>query len=181
MNLSNIPRKKRLMVDIETCAVTPGAAVWEIGYYEIGNPSGYRGTFLLNPYNQGREIDNNTIDWLNINSTRWNEVKSEFHTLPYDTYTKLKSWVNETFEQAFDEIWCKGSDFDFTIIRSLLSNYDLPLPWSYQRQCCMRSFLNTFDEFKIDFGDGTQAHSALFDANVQAECLIKILTHVGKY
>jgi len=183
---SEMPTKKRLMIDIETTALELDAAVWEIGYWEIGSDhddvtgnNAFNGGFLLNPYEQLRIINDDTIDWLEHNCDGWPDAKKQFPNLE-STSVLLKNFQQDVLKYGFDEIWCKGSDFDFAILRTLFRDYDIPLPWNYQRQCCMRSYLNTFPEFK-QLWTANKSHSGMYDARSQAECIETILKYLDRY
>ena len=169
--------KKRLMVDIETTAIGTDAAVWQIGYHEIGGE--YSGIFNLNPYDQERNVNPDTVEWLRDNAPDWNILEPMFNSF-FPSKAILKAFDEKVRGEEFDEIWCKGADFDFAILRSIYAQYYHPLPWHYRKQCCMRSFLNTFPEFEIDFSE-QQSHNAEYDAKVQAECIEKILRHLGRF
>jgi len=183
---NKIPTQRRLMIDIETTSLSTDAAVWEIGYWEIGSDFNdvngedyYNGSFLLNPYDQMRLVDEDTLSWLEQNCDKWDEIKNQFDDLE-PTKTLLEKFQMSFIDQGFDEVWCKGSDFDFAILRSLFRDSDLALPWHYRKQCCMRSLLNVYPEFVQEYTQG-QAHTGMYDARSQAVCVENILQHLGRY
>jgi len=180
------PTKKRLMIDIETTSLETDAAVWEIGYWEIGSDhddvlgeKSFNGSFLMNPYKQARIVDDDTIHWLEHNSDTWPAAKEQFPYLE-ESSTLMKQFQQDVLKHGFDEVWCKGADFDFAVLRSLFRDYDIPLPWHYQTQCCMRSYLNTFSEFK-QLWTANKSHSGMYDARSQAECIEDILKYLERY
>jgi len=175
----NVPSKKRLMIDLETTGLTSLAGVWQIGYTEMIDAANFRGLIHLNPYDQDREVDENTVSWLEENADDWIKMRPMFPYLPLSQST-LRGWSNFIAKQDFDEVWCKGADFDFAILRSLLNDVDVPLPWHYRKQCCMRGFLNTYPEFEVEY-DSIQSHNGEYDAIVQSECMNKILKHLGRW
>lgn len=171
------PNKKRLQIDLETTAINPLAAVWQIGYSELGGS--FKGMIYLNPYHQqGRIVNQDTVDWLWKNAPDWKSAQDIFPILP-PTSTALHTLCESFREQDFDEVWCKGSDFDFAIFRSLLDAYDIKLPWHYSKQCCLRTYLNSFPQFKVKHDK--MGHSAMHDADAQNECLGRILKHLDIY
>lgn len=172
-------KRKRCMIDIEGTDLAVTAGVWQIGCWEMGGS--YNTEFFLNPYNQpNRTVSTETIHWLEQHSPDWERGKRVFGILDPNV-TILTKWGKEIAAQNFDEVWCKGSDYDFAILRSLFSAYGIRLPWHYTRQCCMRGFLQTYPEIQIDFGDESKTHGAFHDATIQGECMIKILKHMGRY
>jgi hypothetical protein len=180
------PTKKRAMIDLETTSLEPDAGIWEIGYWEIGSDhqdvegeNAHNGGFIMNPYDQLRIVDEDTLIWLSVNSDGWPDAVKAFPTLP-PTEELLYNFQQDFIAQGFDEVWCKGADADFVWMRSIFRQYDMALPWHYQNQCCMRSFLNTFPEFKQTWTPN-QGHSGMFDARTQAVVVEKILKHVGRY
>jgi len=180
------PIKKRLMIDIETTSLDVGTSVWEIGYWEIGSDfddtygdNHFNGRFILNPYEQERLVDDATIDWLDKNSDSWKNAKVLFD-LCDPTKMILDLFQEDVKSEGFDEVWCKGADFDFAILRSLYRQYEIDLPWHYRDQCCMRGFQNTFPEIQMVFTKD-ESHSAMYDARSQAVCLEKILKEIGRY
>lgn len=176
--MGNKPTKRRLMIDLETTALSCDAGVWQIGCQEVGG--GYNDLILMDPYRQeNRKISPITITWLEEHSPDWTRSLEVFGTLA-PTPDVLSRWAKKIKSLQIDEVWCKGADIDFAILRGLLRDNNIHLPWSYKNQCCMRSFLNTFPEHKVKI-DRHRAHNALNDAKAQSDCLINILQQLGKY
>jgi hypothetical protein len=183
---STDPTKRRLMIDIESTSLEADAGVWEIGYWEIGSDYddvlgevAFNGSFLMNPYEQGRIVDEETVKWLGNNCDNWYPAKEQFLYLE-ESSVLLNQFQKDVSAQGFDEVWCKGADFDFAVLRSLFRSYDIPMPWHYRLQCCMRSYLNTFPEFKQRYTPN-QAHSGMYDARTQAVVIEEILKYLDRY
>jgi hypothetical protein len=159
---------KCLMVDLETLATGPNAAILTLGAVHF------------NPYSQGytdkiyfridlddqdalnREVDTNTLEWWGKQDpTIMEEAFSPDDRIPLidaiDKFHKF-AWGCSTF-------WSHGATFDLVILENLYRQLGKPLPWNFWQ---LRDTRTLFDlGYDPDMPQGGK-HDALQDAIRQA-------------
>ena len=159
---------RHCMIDLETLATGPNAAVLTLGAVKF-NPwgQGYSDKiyFRIDLDDQdalGREVDPNTLDW-------WSKqdpaiMEEAFHP---DDRIPLKEAVDRFHKFAWgcDQFWSHGATFDLVIMENLYKQLEKPLPWNFWQ---LRDTRTLFDlGFDPDMPTGGK-HDALEDAIRQA-------------
>lgn len=178
-----------VMVDLETLAVSPRAAVIEIGMYtEIG---GVRYSFhdsmsyeyYLNN-NTVFEVDPNTLDFhLNKNLINLERTTRSTHTCFEAFATNAICWLEgmaNTHGRPI-KIWANGTDFDLPILENLFreSGYTI-MPWKYNDKGDYRTMRDLFSHYIPPKLKNDNKHSALADATYQYKALESIMRNLGK-
>jgi len=161
---------RHVMLDIETTGVKPGCNVVSIGMCEVWKPEN---SFYAVLADQGGVNDPSTIEW-------WGKQKGKPSYDTFDEYKHNSQICNPVslhgavkFLDTPDTIlWCKGADFDYSILGHTLRQYGLKFPVKYNRFLCLRTTLILTGDYKKSFG---ASHNALDDAKEQSKHLIKAL------
>ena len=167
-----------IMVDIETLAARPNAAIVSIGACKFNWNDGVRDTFLVNIdaftcRAVGLHIDKNSVDWW---ATQPKEARHMWqkNAIPLsDALDKFAEW----YGNRNHPIWCNGTNFDIPILEEAYIRTGKQKPWHYWNVNDYRTVLNLFGLRNKDLrtNDGTMYHSALDDAIAQTEILVKLL------
>lgn len=175
---------KELMIDIETLATTPNAAVLSIAairfnmkknYQNVKSPEEldvfYKKISLESQPN--REINDDVLLW-------WSKQKQQLveDTFSADNRVDLKSAIMEFNQWASgsNRYWSKGSIFDFPILESCNKQFNLANPWQYYEVHDARTVFNLVPDIVMK---NPQAHNALYDCFYQILQLQKILQKLG--
>ena len=158
---------KICMLDIETLDTVPTAKILSLGAVDVYGEADWYAEF--GHYQYGRTVSTETLEW-------WQQQRA----MPNGS-ENLKAGLQRFYdwykEQAFTEVWCKGTDFDFVILRDAFKGADVPIPWEYNQVRDLRTLMKLFPECKLAFRNRIQ-HHALADAAHQAYQLQEILKHV---
>jgi len=187
---------KELMIDLETWALHPGAAIRSLGAVFFDFDTGTLGPeFYMN-------VDDNSCDFMgmgiNPETQRWwseqsPEAQAAFaHPTPRHIVYVLElfnDWIRvNTPDPKEMQVWSHGSVFDVAIVQELMRLCNLKEPWSHRGVRDTRTLIwlgNLGGEIPWDEFVGTP-HHALHDAIHQARHMIKILQtikgtyHAGK-
>jgi len=167
------------MVDIETMATSDNASIMAIGaaVFDAKTPPerGFYQTISLNDIgNEHREIDPKTVMWWLSqekeaqNSLIAEETRKKFR----ETFLMFGEFVEKNLGK--DGIWANGVSFDLGILRHAFEQENLPVPWRYNQECCMRTFrltekYNIFDaKWKKFKKENSNFHNAVEDEDAQA-------------
>lgn len=159
-------QKLHLVVDTETLAVDPRAAVTEIAGHVLNkeewfcariNPGKYEGNFIVNE---------KTLDWHKARDKNYLEELAMFGREPASAAAEFINWIEamEHKYQARAVIWTRGLDFDIPILTNLLSFHGFKNPWHHRNVRDIRTLGALFPEVKVVRGD----HSALGDVRAAA-------------
>lgn len=158
-----------VMIDIETLDTSPSSLILSIGAVlmdmESLNLVHDQVLYLeLSRDQKGRTISQSTLDW-------WLKLGNcpIDGTLPLENALKILS----NFIPEGSEIWCKGADFDTTILANAYKSASLELPWKYNSVRDCRTIFKTFPIAPGLFPQNN--HNAFEDAKNQANQLIYIL------
>lgn len=187
---------RHFMVDLETLAVDPRAAPWQIAIVEfvmhadgkcvsVGNDY----VSLLNPDVIALFVENNemvesedTIKWLHGQPaiaqtfTHWYDVFKGSETKhDWMMYTATSADLEQAFVRlgidSNSQMWAKGVDFDFPILSNLLRQYGIKEPWHYRNKNCMRSWINEAARWGVEVPKPSATHDAFQDCVEQIELL----------
>lgn len=161
--------KVHIVVDTETLALDPKAAVIDIGavmamgkfepckFHLLIKPSSYIGT----PF----EIDPDTVAWHNTNNPGFID-QCENHGVSFqEAATEFHVWLSGFAANAELHMWSQGKDFDQTILGWLFKQCGVLKPaYSYRNFHCTRDLLWLNPAARIKGGGDTAAHTALADA-----------------
>lgn len=178
-------RKYRVMIDIETLGLKPGAGIWQIGAV---TSDGEHFAYTVNPdavvMRQGPECsDPSTIIWQeNYNSENWRAAwrlalpgPNTVNTLPVETF---HSWARN-YKHGRDNVewWSKGN-FDFPLIEASLRELAglTSFPWKYSEIRELRTLMAVCGIYPTK----GVAHDAHQDAVDQMEQLNKCLEIVKR-
>lgn len=165
-----------VMLDLETMGNTSNAAIIEIGACVFSSKHGLGSEFsveidLQSSMDAGLTVDASTIMWWMMQ--KW-EARGRFKgnskaaTLEY-ALEEFRKWIPKG-----STVWGNGSDFDNVILENAYVAIGEKAPWDTARNNrCFRTMKNIFREVKKPENIGV-AHSALDDAKLQAEWILKI-------
>lgn len=168
--------KRSIVLDLETLAIHPQAAITEIGIIDL--ISDERFSLLINPAEQLNEPSQKFVtsqdtmefhlkrDPLYLVNLAHTGVRSSFAA------GLLHNWLMERKAQTGQElvIWCQGTDFDIPIITNFLKHYQYHLPWRHDDVRDIRTVAKLFPGISYKKGN----HSALEDASMEAQHLRKL-------
>src|SRR3990172_7067060 len=125
--------KMEIMVDIETLALTPDAAIVQIGAVQFEFGKGIGETFMRNIEMQdalhgSRAVDLKTVEW-------WLRNHSAPLVFSAEPRVPLRQALHEfvAFIPLNFRVWGKGYGFDITILEHALREYSIAVPWKYNQ------------------------------------------------
>lgn len=130
----------KIMIDIESMALTPDALVLSIGATEFGLTStgpqfGEERLYVPTIPEQlllGRRVDQNTQRWWAVV-----EQAAQHHWLKPEvanTYTPINACIELAHfikAKAPGEIWANGPQFDIAVLEHLFAQCGVAVPWNY--------------------------------------------------
>lgn len=174
-----------LMIDLETLGTEPGAPVISLGAVffdlktkQLGN-SFYMVLDVSEQIKRGRKPDGDTIKWW---MTQEDAAKKVFHEKAKPAELVLQMFIDwyatgggtprvlPVKDRAF--VWGNGSTFDISIMENLFRDYELALPWGYNKAMDVRTFKRFMGKGEQIKKSGT-AHNALDDAISQANYVME--------
>lgn len=159
--------QNHVMVDIETLDVTPSAVILSIG------------ACMMDPYGEKFYIElARDTQWLRTASKSTQEWWDQQGNMPHGTMhietalLQFSAWLASLGGEPI--IWCKGTDFDISILTHAYRWLRLDVPWKYNnvRDCRTVFKLAGFKPEKAN-------HNALTDAIVQTKDLMYCLNQLG--
>jgi len=155
----------RIMLDIETLGLEPGAAVISIGACRFRPGDGVVGeTFYVeidadSCCDAGLHIDDDTFEW-------WQKQDSDLAPLNgktslTDALSRLKHYVGEA-----DEVWANSPSFDCEMLEVAYDATEMAEPWEYYQERDVRTLRSLPNTVEVEM-DGRE-HHALDDAIHQA-------------
>lgn len=160
-------QKLHIVVDTETLAINPQAAVTEIAGHVLGKDEWF--CVRINP-TKFQELDfttnSETVEWHEKRDKNYLKELIMFGEEPAVATVKFVDWIYtmEDKYQAHAVIWTRGIDFDIPILTHLLSHYGFRNPWHYRNVRDIRTLGALLPEIKVTTGD----HSALGDVRAAA-------------
>lgn len=153
---------QRIMIDLETLGLTPGAALLEIGIVDIDDP-GHAMHLAIDDEMGIRDPD----------TEAWWEARGGRNALEGVERVDLRGALARTvleFGKA-DELWAFGVSFDVPLLQASFALAGVEWPWDYHGFRCSRTVIETAKDLGWAQPDRQTAHSALPDAIAQAEDL----------
>jgi len=156
----------RVMIDIETLGIEPGAAICSIGACTF-DTGGVDETFELSVdlescQERGLMIDADTLQW-------WlgqDDAAREILTGGVPLATALSELRDFLDTNDYDELWANSPKFDCAHLEAAYDALDWPTPWVFYELRDVRTVTALPGAVEID-QDGTE-HDALDDAVHQA-------------
>lgn len=164
--------KRHLVLDLETLAIHPHAAITEIGIVDILTDQQLY--LQINPHEmkEGFVQDPKTIEWHLTRDPSY--LINLVHTgvRPCHAAGALHNWLMQVKANSDKElvIWCQGTDFDIPIISNFLKHYQYLLPWKYLDVRDIRTLAALFPQVEYKKGN----HTAIEDARMAAQYLRKL-------
>lgn len=175
---------KHICVDLETMGTRPDSAIVSIGavafepaYLDGGAlvPEKYGATLYQNvdlqsSLDAGLTVTGNTVVWwLNQSDAARKAITAEPRV---SLACALENFRCFWKHQEAEWLWCRGMDFDISILRTAHANLGLPHPWPYNHACDARTLYRTVgvtpEGVVPTVGD---AHNALDDAMWEARAI----------
>lgn len=162
--MSDIEDYRRVMVDLETLGLDPGAAILSIGAAEFDQDgvgeTFYRSISLVSCDDAGLEIDAGTLEW-------WlgQDDNAREQLTGGDELTEVLHEFTEFYDDA-DEIWANAPSFDCEMLSAAYDASKAPVPWEFYEERCFRTLKNL--PGAVDIEQDGEEHDALDDAVHQA-------------
>jgi DNA polymerase III alpha subunit (gram-positive type) len=166
----------RVMVDLETLGLEPGASIISIGavwFTEHGlGDEFYRSVDLASCQDYGLEIDADTLDWwLHLDAGLQDQLKGG-DDLP-DVLFEFRE-----FYTGADEIWAFSPSFDCEILGHAYEQTEMAKPWTYRDERDARTIAALPTAPDVD-RDGDE-HHALDDARHQARMVSQVMADISQ-
>ena len=163
---------KHIMLDIETLDVLPTATITQIAACSFSLEDGitnHFNTYVLATSQSWGSASKATLDWLASLPPK------EPIGSAVPIREALKALSSYLQGEDYDGIWCYGASFDFPILRLAYHHTNLPLPWHYRQERCLRTIL-ALKNTKLR---ATNNHDALSDVYNQAATLLEEWHELG--
>jgi hypothetical protein len=165
-----------IVIDLETLDTRPTAAIIAIGAvrFDPTLPDPAFDTFQ-SLVEVGSAVQAGTVSgatlafWMQQSDQTRAQFKGERELR--DVLLDLAAW----FPSENCQVYGYGADFDCVILSHAYRQHDLPVPWKYHNQRCLRTL--TALAPSVPFIKATVAHDALADSLAEAEHLIKLYHH----
>lgn len=165
-----------IVLDIETLDTRPTAAIIAIAAvridpYEV-NPVVHSFCAFIDPRSamQYGTVDAGTLAWW-MQQTDKVRAQWEGTTSLRDGLLNFSAW----FPDENREVYGRGSDFDNTILAHAYRVLEIPMPWKFRNNRCLRTL--TALAPSVPFVRAAVEHDALADAIAEAEHLVKLYKH----
>ena len=147
---------RRVMIDIETLGLEPGAALLSIGAVKFGADG------------LGDEFYRETLDW---HLSDCGTFVGRTLTDGVELATALKDFY--VWTENADEYWANSPKFDMTMLETAADAVDVAAPWEYYELRDVRTVKNLPGVDEPEF-NGTE-HHALDDAKHQARLVAAVI------
>jgi len=169
--------KNNIMVDLETMATHPNAAIVAIGAVRFTDElkdTFYQVVDLQSAMDAGLDVNGDTVNWwLMQEQAARQAITAPGLELPQALMLFAK-WLGEGAV-----VWGNGASFDNAILSNAYYKTDILLPWHYSNNRCYRTVKSFYPKIKLQ-RVGT-LHNALDDAVSQATHLIEIFKNIKTY
>jgi len=167
----------RAMVDIETLATTPDAAIVSIGavtFSTAGNHDRIGEELHISVSREScrehdRRVDPDTLEW-------WQDQPAEArHILQGGRPLHAALEALAGFCEAADEVWANSPAFDCAILESAYRDARIAPPWEFYERRDVRTLRDCSPAWPSDREHEGVQHDALDDARHQARCVAACL------
>ena len=166
--------KNNIMVDLETMATHPNAAIVAIGAVRFTDDlkdTFYQVVDMQSCIQAGLEVDGDTVNWWLMQEAAARKAITEPGIELTKALTQFALWVGKDAV-----VWGNGASFDNAILTNAYYKSGIVLPWKYHNNRCYRTVKSFYSSIKLN-RIGT-LHNALDDAKSQAAHLINILENI---
>ncbi len=166
--------KNNIMVDLETMATHPNAAIVAIGavrFTEELKDTFYQVVDLQSCIQAGMDVNGDTVNWWIMQEEEARKAITEPGVELTQALTQFASWLGK---EAV--VWGNGASFDNAILTNAYYKTGIALPWQYYNNRCYRTVKSFHPHIKLA-RIGT-LHNALDDAMSQAAHLINIFKSI---
>lgn len=166
---------RRVMVDLETLAIDPRAAIVSIGAvtFDENGPNGDNVFYSVveTPFLQKRVVSADTIKWWSEQSEDAQRVfRMDGRVSLTSSLGAFNKWLGD---MTMTEIWAGPSHFDIPILETALREYGYEVKWSHRNVRCLSTLTKLCEQLGVkDGGDAVRRvmhHNALDDARFQAQ------------
>lgn len=168
-----------IMIDLETLATSPNAAVIQVGAVAFDSHSGTVSPFpftadvdLFSAVMLGGEVEAGTAQW-------WRDrggLELKDPRPLREVLGDLSKWLAQ-FKDV-KRVWCQGANFDEPVLAGYYLRAGMPCPWSYRAARDTRTVYDLAEQFGWQKPKGETAHIALRDCLAQVRCLMSALDHL---
>jgi len=170
---TNKRRLEHVMIDLETRALTPDAAIVSIGavlfdprYNKVSDKSFYT---ELDWEVQNRHICSETTKW-------WLGLPMDIQNSLYgldglsEQLVELGKWLPKDAK-----VWGNGSIFDIAMLENAYCQCDVDIPWKFWNIRDMRTIKDMYESQRgsLERKYDPNLHNSLYDARLQAELVCK--------
>lgn len=120
----------------------------------------------------GMKVDGATILWwMDMNKETIKEATSR--PIPVtQMLMNFSMWFRDILPNKEVKVWAKGPGFDLSILSEAYRMANLPQPWRYSRERCVRTYIDGWEEeLRRDLGFSGNRHNAIDDADYQIKCM----------
>ena len=159
------------MIDVETQATSPNAIVLSIGAVffdsEHKGESFYIELDTESQKARGRRSNPDTLTWWRQKSQEGMRIPGDKSTDNIQALKDFSNWVNHVQKSHAKDVkvWGNGSCFDIPIMESLLSVYEVDIPWSFWNIRDVRTIVDICPDCR--YGEDKKSdnnHNSLDDA-----------------
>jgi exodeoxyribonuclease VIII len=167
---------KVVVVDLETLDIRPTAAIIAIGAVCFdptgGDPtmSVFKASIDLGDAVRYGSVDGHTVAWWMLQSDATRALFKEKGVKLHEALLSFYEWF-----PPGTQIYGYGADFDCVILGHAYRAFDMPQPWTYKNQRCLRTL--TALAPSVPLVKAVTPHDALADAVAEAGHLIKLYKH----
>lgn len=137
-----------IMIDIETIATDPGAAVLSIGAIkfrttgpdkmEVSSDRFYKRLEIAPQLGRGRTSNPDTLAWWKKQDPKVRAEAFEYQrTLPAPAMVDLNIWLANAKYDGL--VWANSPQFDLVILESLMEDFGLKLNIPFRKYACVRT------------------------------------------
>lgn len=168
-----------IMIDLETLATSPNAAVIQVGAVAFDSHNGTvspdafeRDVDLFSAVMLGGEVEARTAQWWRDRGGL--ELKNPRPLR--EVLTDLSAWLKQ-FKDV-KRVWCQGANFDEPILSGYYKRAGIACPWPYYAARDTRTVYDLAEEFGWLKPKGETAHRALEDCLAQGKVLVAALKYL---
>ena len=183
-----------IMIDIETIATTPDAAVLSIcaikfrtkgpDSMDVSSDRFYRRLEIAPQLGRGRISDPATLAWWQKQDLAVRaEAFEGLRDLPFAALTDLNTWLLDAKYEGL--VWANSPNFDLVILESLAKDFDLKLDIPFRKYSCVRTARAVVEALGFGLAPAMDApeyppHHPLGDCIYQAYAVCKMYELVAR-
>ncbi len=164
----------RIMLDLETLGMKPGAVIFSIGAVKFGGgkitDEFYSRVDIASCVSMGMKIEPDTLLWwMNQSEEARAELTNPDREWLATALVRFHAWAGIGIQ-----IWGNGAAFDNVLFSAAYDHAGLAIPaWAHRQSMCYRTVRDLNPQLPIEHMIGVK-HNALDDARAQAVHLMQI-------